>query len=104
MTCLYRTRDGGCNHAVARASRVGLCNSCPFNNVPRRRERDHPTTKVNREIIEDYCTAYVAVHGIEPMIRRSGNWWHVQGHAAAFRIRDFGFWTRKLTVQAKDTP
>tara|TARA_R110000824_G_C14721527_1_gene625160 strand:+ start:298 stop:507 length:210 start_codon:yes stop_codon:yes gene_type:complete len=62
--------------------------------------KEYPATRANRETIENYKTAYAAVHGIEPMIRRSGNWWHVQGHVAAFRIRDFGYWTQKLRKQA----
>jgi len=62
--------------------------------------KEHPDTTRNREMVEDYKTAYVMVHGVEPMIRRSGNWWHVQGHVAAFRMRDFGYWTQKLKQQA----
>lgn len=62
--------------------------------------RERTDQRVNREIIEDYKTAYVAMHGVEPMIRRSGNWWHVQGHVAAFRIKDFGYWAHRLRQQA----
>jgi len=65
------------------------------------RANEHPATHINRQIIEDYKTAYVMVHGREPEIVRSGNWWRVEGHVAAFRMRDFGYWTQKLLKRAE---